>query len=153
MSNDLRVVAARAGSSDVPYVDPAFPDRPLVLRIARPRNYDADTPVLFVHHGARRNGYDYRDFWLPLVDEADVLVIAPEFSEEHFPKVFWYNFGNLRDESGKLRPREPTASSAGCSRRCAATVSRGAPVTACSAIRPAVSSCIECCRWASASGS
>jgi poly(3-hydroxybutyrate) depolymerase len=106
MANDLRAVTARAGSSDVPYVDPAFPDRPLILRIARPKDYDADTPVLFVHHGVRRNGYDYRDFWLPLVDKADVLVIAPEFSEEHFPKPPWYNFGNLRDEAGKLRPRE-----------------------------------------------
>ena len=106
MTNDLRAVSARAGSSDVPYVDPAFPDRPLVLRIARPRSYDTDTPVLFVHHGVRRNGYDYRDFWLPLVDKADVLVIAPEFSDEHFPKVPWYNFGNLHDEAGKLYPRE-----------------------------------------------
>ncbi len=106
MTNDLRAVTARAGSSDVPYVDPAFPDRPLILRIARPKSCDADTPVLFVHHGVLRNGYDYRDFWLPLVDKAGVLVIAPEFSEEHFPKPPWYNFGNLRDEAGKLRPRE-----------------------------------------------
>lgn len=106
MTNDLRAIVARAGSSDVPYVDPHFPDRPLTLRIARPRVCDADTPVLFVHHGVRRNGYDYRDFWLPLVDQAGVLVIAPEFSDEHFPKSPWYNFGNLRDEQGKLRPRE-----------------------------------------------
>ena len=105
MTNDLRAVTARAGSSDVPYVDPAFLDRPLILRIARPKSYDADTPVLFVHHGVRRNGYDYRDFWLPLVDKAVILVIAPEFSDEHFPKPPWYNFGNLRDEAGKLRPR------------------------------------------------
>ena len=105
MTNDLRFVTARSGSSDVPYIDPAFPDRPLILRIARPKSCDLDTPVLFMHHGVRRNGYDYRDFWLPLVDKAGVLVIAPEFSEEHFPKPPWYNFGNLRDEAGKLRPR------------------------------------------------
>ncbi|HZQ00080.1 MAG TPA: alpha/beta hydrolase [Reyranella sp.] len=106
MANDLRAVMARAGSSDVPYVDPNFPDRPLILRIARPKACDADTPVLFVHHGVNRNGYDYRDFWLPLVDRAGVLVIAPEFSAEHYPKTPWYNFGNLRDEQGGLRPRE-----------------------------------------------
>jgi poly(3-hydroxybutyrate) depolymerase len=105
MTNDLAAIVARAGSSDVPYADPHFPDRPLILRIARPTKCDADTPVLFVQHGVRRNGYDYRDFWLPLVDAAGVLVIAPEFSDEHFPTPRWYNFGNLRDEEDKLRPR------------------------------------------------
>jgi poly(3-hydroxybutyrate) depolymerase len=106
MTSDLRAIVACAGSSDVPYVDPNLPDRPLILRVARPAMYDADTPILFVHHGVRRNGYDYRDFWLPLVDSARVLVIAPEFSDEHFPKSPWYNFGNLRDEAGRLKPRE-----------------------------------------------
>ena len=81
MTNDLSAILARAGSNDVPYVDACFPDRPLILRIARPRHCDAATPVLFVHHGVNRNGYDYRDFWLPLVDVAGVLVIAPEFSK------------------------------------------------------------------------
>jgi poly(3-hydroxybutyrate) depolymerase len=82
-----------------------FPDRPLVLRIARPRQCDADTPVLFVHHGINRNGYDYRDYWLPLVDETGVLVIAPEFSKKSFPGSRWYNFGNLRDEASEAQPR------------------------------------------------
>lgn len=106
MTNDLAAIVARAGSRDVPYLDPHFPDRPLTLRIARPEKCDANTPVLFVHHGVRRNGDDYRDFWLPLVDTANVLVIAPEFSDQHFPTLRWYNFGNLRDEEEKRRPRE-----------------------------------------------
>ncbi len=105
-SKDLSAILARAGSNDVPYVDPHFPDRPLILRIARPKHCDAATPVLFVHHGINRNGYDYRDFWLPLVDEAGVLVIAPEFSKESFPGSRWYNFGNLADEVGVPQPRE-----------------------------------------------
>lgn len=103
--NDLAAIHARPGSNDVPYVDPRFPDRPLTLRIARPKHCDAGTPVLFVHHGINRNGYDYRDFWLPLVDEAGVLVIAPEFSNESFPGTRWYNFGNLRDEEDRPQPR------------------------------------------------
>ena len=104
--NDLSAVLARAGANDVPYVDPQFPDRPLTLRIARPRHCDPDTPLLFVHHGINRNGYDYRDYWLPLVDETGVLVIAPEFSKESFPGSRWYNFGNLRDEAGAPQPRD-----------------------------------------------
>jgi poly(3-hydroxybutyrate) depolymerase len=106
VSNDLHAILARAGSNDVPYTDPLFPDRPLILRIARPKHCDAETPVVFVHHGVNRNGYDYRDFWLPLVDEAQVLVIAPEFSNDAFPASRWYNFGNLQDDAGALQPRE-----------------------------------------------
>jgi poly(3-hydroxybutyrate) depolymerase len=104
--DNLQSIVAQAGANDVSYTDPHFPDKPLVLRVARPRYCDATTPVLFVHHGVRRNGYDYRDFWLPLVDEADVLVIAPEFCSESFPGTRWYNFGNLRDDDGKPQPRE-----------------------------------------------
>jgi hypothetical protein len=62
--------------------------------------------VLFVHHGVNRNGDDYRDFWLPLVDEADVLVIAPEFPESSFPGSPWYNFGNRIGPDGTPTPRE-----------------------------------------------
>ncbi len=105
MSGLNRLVAA-AGANDVEHTDPGLPGRPLVLRSARPRRCDADTPVLFVHHGVLRNGGDYRDFWLPLVDEAGVLVIVPEFSGEHFPGSAWYNFGNRVDEHGAAKPRE-----------------------------------------------
>jgi hypothetical protein len=45
-----------------------IPNRPLLLHAARPRDYDVGTPVLFVHQGVGRNGRDYRDYWLSLVD-------------------------------------------------------------------------------------
>src|ERR1700761_4846383 len=102
---ELQALVARPGANDVEYIDPAFPDRPLILRSARPRQCDASTPILLVHHGVLRNGYDYRDFWLPLVDEAGVLVIAPEFTNEAFPGASWYNFGNLRGDAGRHNPR------------------------------------------------
>ena len=60
------------GSHSLPYIDPAFPDRPLVLHAARPREYQAATPIVFVHHGVNRNGREYRDYWLDLVDEAGI---------------------------------------------------------------------------------
>jgi len=94
------------GAYSMPYVDPAFPDRPLVLHAARPRQYDAATPVLFAHHGVRRNGRDYRDYWLYLVDEARVLAIAIEFPEASFPEYLWYHFGNLHTKDGTPNPRE-----------------------------------------------
>ncbi len=101
----LRLVAA-PGAHSVTYTDPSFPARPLVLHAARPRVFAPETPVLFVHHGVGRNGADYRDYWLKLVDEAGILAIALEFSEASFPEYLWYHFGNLRDDAGTRNPRE-----------------------------------------------
>ncbi len=59
-----------------------------------------------MHHGVARNGGDYRDYWLPLVEEAAVLAISVEFPEASFPEYLWYNFGNLHDRDGMPNPRE-----------------------------------------------
>ena len=105
-TSDLACLVAAPGPNDVPWIDPALPAQPLTLRSARPRQFSAATPVLFVHHGVLRNGGDYRDFWLPLVDEADLLVVVPEFSNEAFPGPRSYNFGNREDAQGAAHPRE-----------------------------------------------
>jgi hypothetical protein len=76
-----------------------------MLHAARPEICDADTPVLFVHHGVGRNGDAYRDYWLPFVDAARLLVIAPNFSKERFPGGNWYNYGNIKDQAGNPNPR------------------------------------------------
>ena len=83
--NDLANLIAKPGANDLAWDDPNIPGHEIILRSAVPRAVTAATPVLFVHHGVNRNGGDYRDFWLPLVDEADVLVIAPEFPAAGFP--------------------------------------------------------------------
>jgi hypothetical protein len=103
---DLSSLVATPGGHSLTYTDPAFPDQPLLLHGARPRHYDTETPVLIVHHGVGRNGRDYRDYWLRLVDESAVLAIAIEFTEEAFPDYLWYHFGNLHDEKGVPNPRE-----------------------------------------------
>ncbi|MDO5629078.1 MAG: hypothetical protein Q4G43_12225 [Mobilicoccus sp.] len=51
--------------------------------------------VVFVLHGLNRNAEDYRDVWADLVDGEDVLVVAPQFSEEDFPHTEDYNLGGL----------------------------------------------------------
>ncbi len=105
MTIDLSPLLAAAGANDLAFEDPALPGHAMWLRSARPKHCTPDTPVLFVHHGVNRNGGDYRDYWLPLVDEADVLVIAPEFPKESFPGSHWYNFGNRTNPDGSLKPR------------------------------------------------
>jgi hypothetical protein len=119
-------LVAKAGANDVAYTDPFLPDRAIVLRAARPQRYSERTPVLFVHHGIQRNGGDYRDYWLPLVDEAQLLVIVPEFSPGAFPGPEWYNYGNRVDAEG-TRSRAAngrTGCRSACSRRCASRASR-----------------------------
>lgn len=102
---DLTRLIAKPGANDLDWEDANLPGRTIVLRSAVPRAISAETPVLFVHHGVNRNGDDYRDFWLPLVDEADLLVIAPEFPTEGFPGAPWYNYGNRDDADGGIKPR------------------------------------------------
>ena len=104
--SDLAALLRNQGANSVPYTDPYFPDRPLTLHSARPRHCTPDIPLVFVHHGRGRNGQDYRDYWLPLVDEAGVLAIAVEFSDAAFPEARWYNHGNLLDATGRPNPRE-----------------------------------------------
>jgi hypothetical protein len=103
---DLRGLVARAGGNDVMYDDAVLPGRPVFLRSACPQSFSPTTPLLFVHHGDLRNGGDFRNFWLPLVDEAQLLVIATEFSATAYPGSAWYNFGNRVDADGRKKPRE-----------------------------------------------
>ncbi len=103
---DLMPLVEAPGAHTVIYTDPAFPEQPLLLHSARPRRFDEHTPVLIVHHGVARNGRDYRDYWLRVVDEAGILAIAIEFSEQSFPDYLSYHFGNRHDENGVPNPRE-----------------------------------------------
>jgi hypothetical protein len=103
---NLHGLVAHPGANDVLYADPVLAGRPLLLRSARPRAYSPRTPVLLVHHGDLRNGADFRDFWLPLVDEAQLLAIALEFSATAYPGPEWYNLGNRLDANGREKPRD-----------------------------------------------
>lgn len=104
--NDLSALVAAPGRYSLAYRDPVFPERTLILHSARPVRHSSDTPVLFVHHGVARNGEAYRDYWLPYVDDAGIIVISVEFPEATFPEYLWYHFGNLHSEDGTPNPRE-----------------------------------------------
>ena len=102
---DLTRLVQTPGAHSLSYTDQAFPDRPLTLHAACPRGFDRQTPVLLVHHGVGRNGADYRDYWMKLVETAGILAIAVEFSEAAFPDYLFYHFGNLHNADGAPNPR------------------------------------------------
>ena len=104
--SDLLALVAQPGANATAWHDPEFPDQTLYLHAARPRDYSASTPVLFVHHGVGRNGAAYRDYWLPLAQENGILAIAIEFPETSFPDYLRYHFGNMHNEDGTPNPRE-----------------------------------------------
>jgi hypothetical protein len=103
---DLWELVARPGANSLSWHDAEFPEQPLLLHTARPREYTPRTPMVFVHHGVGRNGQDYRDYWLPLARETGVLALAIEFTEVSFPDYLRYHFGNLHNEDGTPNPRE-----------------------------------------------
>lgn len=72
----------------------------------RPVNWTADRPIVIVQHGLQRNAQEYRDGWKKHADQYGLLVVCPEFSEEKYPGVRYYNLGNMAerdDGTGKLQ--------------------------------------------------
>ena len=88
----------RPGSGEFAFQPLAPPDAdPLTVRYVAPKGGASTADILIVLHGTGRNGEGYRDAWVPLVRDRNVLVLVPEFPEEDFPGSS-YNTGNMLDE-------------------------------------------------------
>ena len=100
-------------------VEAGTSDKPVTLRVfySQPRELRPDTPVVSVMHGGRRDANVYRDIWGRYAAQYDVLVVAPEISEQDFPTGWGYQAGNwvTRDSSsldaskGQRIPREQSS--------------------------------------------
>lgn len=75
------------------------PDRPMRVYTYRPRACDASCPMVIVMAGLKRNASAYRDYWELAADRYKVLVVAPEFTRELWPKAASYNLGEVGRES------------------------------------------------------
>ena len=75
------------------------PDRPVRVFTYRPRQCDTKCPILIALHGKGRAASAMRDYWELPADRHGFLVIAPEFSEKHWPKAALYNLGGVDGES------------------------------------------------------
>ncbi len=90
------------GRSTLPFIDARFPERPLAINCYRPAAHGPDDEVVFVQHGMLRNGDDYRDFWIEAAEQHNLLIIAPTFGNEHYPKAEGYNNGLIVGEDGAI---------------------------------------------------
>lgn len=79
-------------------------DRPVRVYYAAPAN-PATAQILIVMHGVGRNAKDYRADWEPLVKSRNVLVLAPDFSEQEYPGHSAYSLGNMTDDDDNPLPR------------------------------------------------
>jgi poly(3-hydroxybutyrate) depolymerase len=97
---------AAPGSNAIPFVDEAGDrSRPLTLHTYRAAGYDPARPLVIVQHGMKRNGDEYRDFWIPAADRHGLLIVAPTFAPAHYPTAAEYNDGLVRDAAGSVRPQ------------------------------------------------
>jgi pimeloyl-ACP methyl ester carboxylesterase len=70
-------------------------DRTLRVYTYRPRGCDTTCPMVFVMHGSKRDASAYRDYWELAADRYRFLVVAPEFSQQNWPKAAAYNLGDV----------------------------------------------------------
>jgi poly(3-hydroxybutyrate) depolymerase len=94
------------GRDALEYRDALHPERSLVIHTYRPGAHAPDDPVVLVQHGIRRNGDEYRDFWIDAAEKHRLLVVATTFGNGAFPQPENYNNGSVVASDGTIRPRE-----------------------------------------------
>lgn len=99
------VLVPAIGRDALPFVDQSQPHRPLVVHSYRPAAHTADDPVVIVQHGMLRNGDEYRDFWIEAAERHRLLVVAPTFANDLYPKPESYNNGMVIAADGVVAPR------------------------------------------------
>jgi poly(3-hydroxybutyrate) depolymerase len=97
------------GRDALDYLDACHPERPLVIHTYRPAAYRPDDPVVLVQHGVKRNGDEYRDFWIDAAEKHRLLIVATTFGNEAWPKPESYNNGMVVGPDGSVQPREQWA--------------------------------------------
>ena len=70
-----------------------------------PETIDSNTKIIFIMHGASRGAEKYLNDWLPLAQDRNVVLIAPEFSKESYPE---YVYLMMSTERGKLLKEQST---------------------------------------------
>ena len=120
---ELTRLVDTAGANSLSYIDPAFPESPDgIARRAASRIRSPDAGCV-CPSGVNRNGRDYRNYWLELVDEVGILNLR-RIPRGVVPEYLWYHFGNLHLKTARptrVKPG-PLGSTRGYSNSCAQSV-------------------------------
>ena len=73
-------------------------DMPITVHTYLPDSTIKDITIIFVMHGASRNGSSYCIDWVEPAREYNFLVVCPEFDETKFPGSAGYNLGGMYDD-------------------------------------------------------
>ena len=79
------------------------PDRPIRVYTYRGKKCDSDCPILFLMSGEKRNAYDYLGMWDYVADRNNLILVAPEFLNDRWPKAAAYQFGDLGEKVDRER--------------------------------------------------
>jgi pimeloyl-ACP methyl ester carboxylesterase len=98
----LALNGASAGADDIPRGRSVMPveiggTAPLPVHMFVPESAGSNASIVLVMHGASRNADDYRDNWIEVAEACEVIIAAPEFSRDRFPRSARYNLGGLAD--------------------------------------------------------
>lgn len=79
-------------------------DIPLTVYTYKPETY-ADGPLLLVFHGILRNADEYRDHAVGMGQRFNVLIAAPKFDSDRFPRPRYQSAG-IVDAEGNTQPAD-----------------------------------------------
>ena len=77
-------------------------DRAMRVFYYKPKRFNADRPIVFFMHGANRRAEHIPRVAADILEKFNMLLILPEFSEELFPKIESYQYGNVRNKPKDL---------------------------------------------------
>jgi len=78
---------------------PAHPNAPVRVFYYYPPDFSNTSRILVVIPGAGRDADEYRDAWIKAADRHDVLVLAPQYSEQAYPFEDYHMAGWMQDVS------------------------------------------------------
>jgi len=82
-------------------------NKPLKVWYYSPSKITVNLPIIIMLHGAKRNPSAYLDDWIETAKLYNCIVVAPEFSQQDYPKADKYNLGNVFDvKKNKFTPNE-----------------------------------------------
>ena len=91
-----------------------LPKQPVTLYYHIPEDGNVQTmPVLFLMHGANRDGMYQIDTWKAIANERQIMIFAPEFSSTYYPGNRSYQYGGVSNSENswiKLDPDKWTVS-------------------------------------------